>query len=241
MLIETILGGVTGLIGNVVGGIFKYKHAKLQKEIAAAGQAHELAMVKAETEAMIEEAKANIKITQAQVEGAIDLKDADAYMQSLQEGNKALFSNKWIDNLLNIDGHLFTWTSKPKELKDGTKVPAMERKFLSWKLFTVPIASVVAFLFGLVDFVKGLIRPTLTAYLCGVTTWVTWMAWEVMQKEGITFTAEQAVEIFQDTTSIVVYLTVSCVTWWFGDRRMAKTIMELKGADRTKMDDKIVI
>ena len=241
MLIETILGGVTGLIGNVVGGIFKYKHAKLQKEIAAASQAHEIALVQAETAAMIEEAKANIKITQAQVEGAIDLKDADAYMQSLKEGNKTLFSNKWIDNLLNIDGYMFTWSSKAKTLEDGTKVPEKERKFLSWKLFTVPIASVIAFLFGIVDFIKGMIRPSLTAYLCGVTTWVTMMAWDIMQKSGTEITATQAMEIFQDTTSIVVYLTVSCVTWWFGDRRMAKTIMELKGADRTKMDDNIVI
>jgi hypothetical protein len=241
VLLETILGGVTGLIGNVVGGIFKYKHAKLEKEMISMRNEHEVAMIKAETDAMIEEAKANIKITQAQVEGAIDIADANAYMQSLKEGNKALFSNKWIDNLLNIEGHMFTWTSKAKTLADGTKVPEKEHKFLSWKLFTVPIASVISFLFGLVDFLRGIIRPSLTVYLCGVTTWVTWMAWEIMQKSGTELTAIQAKEIFSDTTSIVVYLTVSCVTWWFGDRRMAKTIMELKGADRTKLDDEIKI
>ena len=241
MLLETILGGVTGLIGNVVGGIFKYKHAKIEKEMQMKRYDHEIAMVEAETKAMIEEAKANIKITQAQVEGAIDLKDADAYMQSLKEGNKALFSNKWIDRLLTIDGHLFTWSSPEKQKKDGTIIPARERKFLSWKLFTVPIASVVAFLFGLVDFLRGIIRPSLTVYLCGVTTWVTLMAWEIMQANEASISANQAVEIFNNTTSIVVYLTVSCVTWWFGDRRMAKTIMEIKGADRTKMDDEIKI
>lgn len=231
MLLETILGGVTGLIGNVVGGIFKYKHAKLEQQMLATRNNHEVAMVKAETEAMIMEAKANIKITQAQVEGAIDMKDADAYMQSLKEGNKALFSNKWIDNLLNIDGHMFSWTNKEGH----------EKKFLSWKLFTVPIASLISFLFGLTDFIRGMLRPSLTVYLCGVTTWVTWMAWEIMQKNGVEINATQAMEIFQDTTSIVVYLTVSCVTWWFGDRRMAKTIMQMKGADTTKMDDEIKI
>lgn len=241
MILETILGGLTGLIGNVVGGIFKYKEAKLKMESLKLQNDHEIAMVVAETNAMIEEAKANIKITQAQVEGAIDLKDADAYMQSLKEGNKTLFSNKWIDNLLNIDGYMFTWSSKEKKLPDGTIVPEKERKFLSWKLFTVPIASVISFLFGFTDFIRGMLRPTLTVYLCGVTTWVTLMAWEIMQSSGTEITATQAMEIFQDTTSIVVYLTVSCVTWWFGDRRMAKSIMELKGADRTKMDDEIKI
>jgi hypothetical protein len=241
MLLETILGGVTGLIGNVVGGIFKYKHAKLQKEIEEGRRTHELAVITAETDAMIMEAKANIKITQSQVEGAIDLKDADAYMQSLKEGNKLLFSNKWIDNLLNIEGYMFTWSSREKKDTDGTIVPAKERKFLSWKLFTVPVATLISFLFGFVDFIKGMIRPSLTVYLCGVTTWVTLMAWKIMQASGTEITATQAMTIFQDTTSIVVYLTVSCVTWWFGDRRMAKTIMEMKGADRTKMDDKIEI
>ena len=33
MLIETILGGVTGLLGNVVSGIFKYKNTKLEMEL----------------------------------------------------------------------------------------------------------------------------------------------------------------------------------------------------------------
>jgi hypothetical protein len=215
MILETILGGVTGLIGNVVGGWFKLKQARLQKEIREGDRAHEVAMVKAETEAMIMEAKANIKITQAQVEGAIDLKDAEAFMQSQEEGNKALFDNKWIDALMSTTG----W----------------------WRIITLPLASFIAFLFGFVDFLRGIIRPALTVYLCGVTTWVTWMAWTIMQTEGMTISVFQAVDIFKDTTSIVTYLTVSCVTWWFGDRRMAKSIMEMKGADVRKMDDEIKI
>ncbi len=215
MILETILGGVTGLIGNVVGGWFKLKQAKLNAEIRTADRAHEISMVKAETQAMIMEAKANIKITQAQVEGAIDLKDAEAFMQSQKEGNKALFDSKWINALMSVQG----W----------------------WRIITLPLASLIAFLFGLTDFLRGLIRPVLTVYLCGVTTWVTWMAWQIISTEGLTLSALNAIDIFKDTTSIVTYLTVSCVTWWFGDRRMAKNIMEMKGADVRKMDDEIKI
>lgn len=216
MLIETILGGVTGLIGNVVGGIFKYKHAKIEKEMQGSRQSHEVSMVKAESDAMIAESKANIAITRAQVEGAVELEDAKAYMQSQKEGNKALFSNKWVDKLL---------------------APEIGK----WKIITAPIAVFIAFLFGFTDFLRGVIRPSLTVYLCGVTTWVTWKAWEIMQMEGVIMDLESATAIFNDTTSIVTYLTVSCVTWWFGDRRMAKNIMELKGVDRTKIDDDIKI
>ncbi len=215
MLIETILGGVTGLIGNVVGGWFKLKHAKVELDTHKLDNAHELSMMEAETKAMIMEAKANIRITQAQVEGAVDMKDADAYIKSQEEGNKSLFNNKWIDALMGVTG----W----------------------WKIITLPMATLVATLFGFTDFLRGILRPTLTVYLCGVTTWVTYMAWQIMQAEGLTLSAIQAVAIFNDTTSIVTYLTVSCVTWWFGDRRMAKNIMSLKGVDVNKLDNEIKI
>ena len=31
-----------------------------------------------------------------------------------------------------------------------------------------------------------------------------------------------AEKMFEKVTLTVVYLTISCVTWWFADRRMAK-------------------
>jgi len=216
MLIETILGGVTGLLGNVVSGIFKYKNTKLEMERDVLQNSHELAMLDAETKAMIEEAKANIKITQAQVEGAIEIEDSKAFMEAQRQGNKLLLDNQWVTALLSVENK---WA----------------------KIITVPIASLISILFGFVDFLRGIIRPVLTVYLCGVTTWVTWMAWEIMQAHGVALTAVQATVIFNDVTSIVTYLTVSCVTWWFGDRRMAKTIMETRGAKTSKMGDEIKI
>jgi hypothetical protein len=173
-------------------------------------------MIDAETKAMIEEAKANIKITQAQVEGAIEIEDSKAFMEAQKQGNQALLDNQWVNALLSVENK---WA----------------------KIITVPIASLISILFGFVDFLRGIIRPILTVYLCGVTTWVTWMAWEIMQAHGVALTAVQATTIFNDTTSIVTYLTVSCVTWWFGDRRMAKTIMETRGAKTSKMGDEIKI
>lgn len=215
MLFETIFGGVTGLIGSVVGGIFKYKTMKAQIELKKSEQSHEISMVKAETEAMIMESKANIAITRAQVEGAVDLEDAKAYVASQKAGNKQMFSSAWVEKLFSVKG--------------------------KWQIITLPLAMLVATLFGFTDFLRGVIRPVLTIYLCGATTWVTHMAWTIMQTHGVGLTALQASEIFIQVISIVTYLTVSCVTWWFGDRRIAKTIMELNGADRTKIDDKIEI
>ena len=215
MILEKILGGVTGLIGNIVGGWFKIKHAKIEQEMMGVRNSHEVAMIKAETEAMIMESKANIAITRAQIEGEVELADANVYLQSQKEGNKNLFSNKWIDKLMSIEG--------------------------KWKWITLPAGVLVATMFGFVDFIKGLIRPGLTMYLVGLTTWVSFKAWEIMQMDGVVMSISEATDIFSDITSIVIYLTVSCTLWWFGDRRMAKTIMQMKGADRTKIDDDIVI
>lgn len=214
-MLDVILGGVTGLIGSVVGGIFKYKTMKAQIELKKNEFAHEKEMVKAESDAMIAEAKANIAITRAEVEGAVDLEDAKAYVDSQKEGNKALFSSNWIEKLFSVKG--------------------------KWQIISLPLAMLVAVLFGITDFFRGIIRPALTVYLCGATTWITMMAWQIMRQHGMELDASQAMQIFMEVTSIVTYLTVSCVTWWFGDRRIAKTIMELRGADRTKIDDKIEI
>ena len=71
-------------------------------------------------------------------------------------------------------------------------------------------------------------RPGLTAYLVGLTSWITFISMDVLKKHGHLLTADQAGDIFDQVTSIVIYLTVSCVTWWFGDRRVAKFLMRLK-------------
>ena len=200
MVLETILGGVTGLIGNVISSIMTYKTQKLKNQ-------HEQMMMKLETAAMRAEAEANIRITKAQVEGAVELADSQAYMASIHAGNKAMLDEKWVDKLLSIEGR--------------------------WKFITIPIACLVAILFGFVDWLRGFMRPALTMYLTILTTAITWMAWDIMQKHGMGMTSEQAVAVFNQVVAIVIYLTVSCVTWWFGDRRIAKfltTLHEKKGS-----------
>lgn len=214
MLISGILGTITGILGNAVGGFFKYKERKLHIESQKIQNSHELAMVKAETDAMIAEAKANIRITEAQTEGEVEKKEIDAFIEAQKQEGKNLFSNKWIDGLMKVEG----W----------------------WRIITLPLASLIAVLFGIVDVIRKLIRPTLTIYLAGVSTWVTWMAWEIMKLNGVTLTATQATTIFLSTTEIVLYLFVSATTFWFGDRQMNKYIMSLKGVENN-LDKKIEI
>jgi hypothetical protein len=216
MLLETILGGVTGLLGNLVGAYFKYKDAQIQVDLQKAKFEHELKMVDAETRAMIMESKANIAVTRAAVEGQIELADSKAYAISQMEGNKNLLGQEWINKMLEYQGDM--------------------------RWITVPVAVIIATAFGFADWLKGILRPGLTLYLTGVSTWVTYIAYNILQAKQGALGADMAVGIFNEALSVVTYLTISCVTWWFGDRRLSKRYAEMKGgADRTKIDDEIKI
>jgi hypothetical protein len=196
MVLTTILGGLTGLVGNIVTGVMNYKTMKIKNE-------HEAIMVGLETEAMKEEAKMQIAITKAEIEGAVELADTQAFMQSLKAGNQVMFSEKWIDKLFSVKG------------KFG-------------RFCAIPVAVLLAMAFGFVDWLRGFMRPAMTIYLIGMTTVITFMAWNIMKKFGMdSITPAQAIVIFTQVIDIVIYLTVSCVTWWFGDRRMAKFLTSL--------------
>jgi len=196
MILTTILGGLTGLLGNIVTGVMNYKTMKIKNE-------HEQKMVELETSAMKEEAKMQIAVTKAEIEGAVELADAQAYMESLRAGQKPMFSEKWIDKLFSVEG------------KFG-------------RFFALPVGVLLAMAFGFVDWLRGFMRPAITVYLIGMTTVITYMAWNILQKFGMeSITPAEAVVIFTQVIDIVIYLTVSCVTWWFGDRRMAKFLTTL--------------
>ena len=197
--LDVLLGAVTGLFGTALTSWTNFKMQKVKNS-------HEVDMVKLETTAMIEEAKANIQIEKARIEGEVELTEASTFLEGIKQGNKQTFSEKWIDKLFAVESWL--------------------------KYISIPVAVFIAFLFGMVDFLKALMRPGLTVYLTGCTTWITIMAWDIMQKYGTELTSAQAIDIFTQVTSIIIYLTVSSVTWWFGDRRTAKFLMRLDDGNK---------
>jgi hypothetical protein len=191
---DIILGGVTGLIGNIITAWSNFKTQKLKNE-------HDEAMYSFKIQELGAKTDAAIKITEAKISGAVELADSEAYKASQTEGNKQSFSDSWIDKLFSVEG----WLS----------------------YIATPVAVLLAMLLGSVDVLKGIMRPGLTLYLTAVTTWLTWTAYGILQQVGANMTSQQALDIYNQVTSIVIYLTVSCVTWWFGDRRIAKFLMRL--------------
>jgi len=194
--LDIILGGLTGLIGNAVTAWTTYKTKKMEFE-------HKEAMVKLETMAMLEEAKAQISITKARIEGEVELAEVGAYKESLESGKEKFFGEKWVDLMLDSTG----WSS----------------------YILKPAAMVIAMAFAIVDLVRGMMRPLLTIYLTGLTSYITWLAWKILEAKGISsLSVTNAVDLYTDVISTVIYLTVSAITWWFGDRSMSKFLQSRK-------------
>lgn len=195
-----ILGGITGLIGSITTSITNYKIQKMKNE-------HEIAMVQANTKAMIAETEANIKITQVETEAAVELADSQAYLKSIELGNQNTFDQKWIDRLFTVEG----WV----------------------RYISIPVGVLVAFLFGLVDFLKAFTRPGITWLFTAATLFLAYTAYNVLGTAGMSaMDTTSALAILTHIMDIVLYLTVSCVTWWFGDRRVAKYLMRLKDGNK---------
>lgn len=75
--------------------------------------------------------------------------------------------------------------------------------------------QLLRFLLGLVDVIRGIVRPGLTIYLCVITTM---MYADAQRLVGAGLTAAQALELVKMIVATVLYLTTTCVLWWFGTR-----------------------
>lgn len=194
--LDIIFGGITGIFGNVITSIFKYKNIKMELT-------HKERMIDLEIQAMIKESEMQIQVTKARIEGEVELADAAAFDTSQTAGNKQLFAEKWIDMIM----------------------ANRDQKWTGW--FFSLMGTCIAAGFAFIDWLNGFMRPALTLYLVGSSSYITYLAWQIMQGAGLsTLTTTQAVDIFQQVTSTMIYLAVSAVTWWFGDRTMSKFLQD---------------
>src|SRR5260221_4071692 len=80
----------------------------------------------------------------------------------------------------------------------------------------VPVGKTGGFLLVLLDLFRGVVRPALTVYLCVLTTMIYYQARILIEREDLN--AEQALKIEHLIIGTILYLTTTCVLWWFGTR-----------------------
>lgn len=71
---------------------------------------------------------------------------------------------------------------------------------------------------GLVDFLRGIIRPGATIYLLWLLTVVFWWVQELYNKAGVQMTPAEIKQLANDCVGTIFYLAVSTLMWWFGLR-----------------------
>ncbi len=94
-------------------------------------------------------------------------------------------------------------TSEPKRYSDETKTTTGQE----W-------------MFVILDLVRGAVRPALTIYLCGITTVIYVQSKNLLGSS--TFTPDQAYNLTAQIIETVLYLTTTCVLFWFGTRNKEK-------------------
>ena len=90
------------------------------------------------------------------------------------------------------------------------------------------IGAFIIFLLGMADAMRSAMRPLLTVYLVGITSWITFEASSILTAKQALISAAMAAGIFTNVTNIVIFLTVSAVTFWFGNRSIEKYMKNMK-------------
>jgi hypothetical protein len=107
------------------------------------------------------------------------------------------------------------------------------------KYIATPIAVFTMASLAFVDVIKGFMRPVLTI---GFTTgfgYLTYISYFILKQKGFeVLTTAQAILYFTLALNTCIMLTTTCVTWWFADRRAAKSINRMNER-RLKMNELI--
>ena len=193
-------GAITGLIGSIANAITTYKMKKLELERDKLKFQHEIELIKAEAEAAKIEAEANIKVTEAIVEGEEKKIEAQAFLESQKQERQKLFVESYMDKLFSVEGNL--------------------------SYLTISLAVLLSFLFGLCDVVRKLTRPIITFSSLGVSTWLAYYAYNLVRASGQVDGTILA-DIYRTALFAIVYIATMSASWWFSDRQAAKMISRL--------------
>lgn len=83
----------------------------------------------------------------------------------------------------------------------------------------VSLTAGQAWLMVALDALRGAVRPLLTVYLCLLTTYVWWQVRQTLNAEDLS--QDAALDVWKMVVGNILYLTTTCVLWWFGTRNKA--------------------
>jgi hypothetical protein len=179
-------------VGNAIGGVLSGGLTG----IIGAGIQGVLALKTKELDVQMQAAKLANDVAMKQADAAIMEQEWRARTQIAQvtaQGQEAAEDSKAFSAAL---------TSEPQRYSDPSKVTTAQE----W-------------LMVFLDLIRGLVRPVLTIYLCAITTLIYLEAKSLI---GAGIPQDQASALLSKIIDAVLYLTVSCVLFWFGTRQKSR-------------------
>lgn len=80
------------------------------------------------------------------------------------------------------------------------------------------VGALAVFLMAVVDFSRGILRPGMTAYLCGLVTLMFFWVRELATQYGVKLTPEQTMQLMTQIIATILYVFTTTSVWWFGAR-----------------------
>lgn len=149
---------------------------------------------------------ADYKTMQVRLENEIRLKELDAKIIQVEWETRERIVEVEAESRSDVaDSEAFktSLTNEPKIYANTSKLTRVQNSFM------------VA-----LDFIRGIIRPGLTLYLCAISTAVYLEAGKIIKTQPIPIA--DAVAIYSQISSTILYLTSCCVLFWFGSRAKDK-------------------
>ena len=103
-----------------------------------------------------------------------------------------------------------------KALSAETLTSLAENKGTRW------VAAFIALLLGILDFIKGMIRPSVTVYMLILITMFYMSAKSIVDKAGVEMSLTEAQALMQHIVSTGLYIGTTVIFWWFGERGPAR-------------------
>lgn len=188
ILSALVSGGATGLIGVFLQRFFDYKGKQQDLELVRINNEHARLLAQMDLEKANRAAEATEKVAQEQADAQIRSAELDAQAKADEAAAKAYIASVESDRATYLD---------PK---------AQSRSKFARAMMT------------LVDSARGLIRPALTLYLAVLTTFMYHWATDIAAREGFAMSAADAAELVKTIINTLLYLTTTCIVWWFGVR-----------------------
>ena len=79
------------------------------------------------------------------------------------------------------------------------------------------------FMLSAVDALRGVVRPVMTFYLCGLTSAMFFWASALAKEQGVTLDAGQVVALMQQIIATVLYVFTTVSVFWFGGRAIQQS------------------